>query len=155
MSAGGPLAGITVVEIGRFITAPYAAMLLGDLGATVVKVEPVTGGDPFRQTGEPGISARFLAYNRNKQPLPVAPPRPPPLNGVPVPLRRPPPPPPLLLRVAVRVPGVARLVRPVEKVAPRPDRAVPAKGLFPPPPLPERRSPPPRFLRGWALRHLQ
>lgn len=67
MSAGGPLAGITVVEIGRFITAPYAAMLLGDLGATVVKVEPVTGGDPFRQTGEPGISARFLAYNRNKQ----------------------------------------------------------------------------------------
>lgn len=67
MSDGGPLAGITVVEIGRFITAPYAAMLLGDLGATVVKVESVAGGDPFRQAGEPGISARFLAYNRNKR----------------------------------------------------------------------------------------
>lgn len=65
--AAGPLDGITVVEIGRFITAPYAAMLLGDLGADVIKVEPVAGGDPFRHAGESGMSARFLAYNRNKR----------------------------------------------------------------------------------------
>jgi formyl-CoA transferase len=62
----GPLSGLTVVEVGRFISAPFATMLLADLGAEVVKIEPVLGGDPFRQVGDDGMPARFLAYNRNK-----------------------------------------------------------------------------------------
>ena len=62
----GPLHGIRVVEAGRFITAPYASMLLADLGAEVIKIESPDGGDPFRNAG-PGVSARFLAYNRGKR----------------------------------------------------------------------------------------
>ena len=45
------LDGVTVVELGTMITAPYAGMLLGELGAAVIKVEQPDGGDPFRATG--------------------------------------------------------------------------------------------------------
>jgi crotonobetainyl-CoA:carnitine CoA-transferase CaiB-like acyl-CoA transferase len=45
--AVGPLAGITVVELAMYYAAPYAAALLADLGARVIKVEPI-GGDPLR-----------------------------------------------------------------------------------------------------------
>lgn len=63
----GPLSGIRVVEFGRFITAPYASRMLGDLGADVVKIE-IDAGDPFRGFGdEPEFSASFLALNRNKR----------------------------------------------------------------------------------------
>ncbi|HLI27124.1 MAG TPA: CaiB/BaiF CoA-transferase family protein [Chloroflexota bacterium] len=62
-----PLAGIRVIEAARFITGPYAAMLLADLGATVIKVEAPGQGDPFRSWGGAGVSPRFLAYNRGKQ----------------------------------------------------------------------------------------
>ncbi|MEV8628036.1 CoA transferase [Streptomyces sp. NPDC051079] len=65
--AGGPLAGLTVLEAGRRIQAPLAAHLLGLLGARVVRIEP-PGGDPLR--GMPpacsGVSARWLALNRGK-----------------------------------------------------------------------------------------
>jgi formyl-CoA transferase len=64
--SSGPLGGLSVIEFGGFISAPFATMLLADLGAKVVKVEPVTGGDPFRQVGQDEMPARFLAYNRNK-----------------------------------------------------------------------------------------
>ena len=59
-----------MVELGRFITAPLASMALADLGASVVKVESLTG-DPFRawHTGE--LSPRFVAYNRAKSSLAV------------------------------------------------------------------------------------
>lgn len=60
-----PLAGVKVVEFGRFITAPYAAMMLADLGADVVKVESPKG-DPFRAWPD-GRSPRFAAYNRCKR----------------------------------------------------------------------------------------
>ncbi|HEY1374764.1 MAG TPA: CoA transferase, partial [Candidatus Binatia bacterium] len=43
-----PIHGVRVLEIASFITGPYAAMLLGDLGADVVKIEHPKGGDPFR-----------------------------------------------------------------------------------------------------------
>ena len=43
-----PLAGIRVVEIGTMITAPYAGMILDELGAEVIKIEKPDGGDPFR-----------------------------------------------------------------------------------------------------------
>lgn len=67
MTASGPLSGITVVEFGRFVTAPYAARLLGDLGAAVIKLEG-TDGDPFRTfSGDVEQSPHFKALNRNKK----------------------------------------------------------------------------------------
>ncbi len=69
----GPLAGCRVVEIGRFVTGPYCAQLLADLGADVVKIEDKAGGDPFRGWGRswsrPGYGAPFLAFNRSKRSL--------------------------------------------------------------------------------------
>ncbi|MFQ5523032.1 MAG: CaiB/BaiF CoA transferase family protein [Acidimicrobiia bacterium] len=64
----GPLAGDTVVEFGNLIAAPYAGMLLADLGARVIKVEPV-GGDLGRRFGpyQRGESAFFMAVNRGKE----------------------------------------------------------------------------------------
>ena len=70
--AKGALDGIVVVEIGGFVGAPYAARSLGDLGATVIKVEP-PGGDPSRRHGpfpkdipHPETSGLFCLLNANK-----------------------------------------------------------------------------------------
>ena len=60
------LSGISVVELGSFITGPYAGLLLADLGADVIKVEP-PGGDPFRAFGAGKYSPNFVGYNRNKR----------------------------------------------------------------------------------------
>jgi crotonobetainyl-CoA:carnitine CoA-transferase CaiB-like acyl-CoA transferase len=63
-----PLTGVTVLEVGAFMAAPFAAMQLADLGAEVIKVEHSTGGDPVRQTG-PFLgteSSPFVRINRNK-----------------------------------------------------------------------------------------
>lgn len=62
----GPLHGHRVIELGTAITAPYATMLLGDLGAEVVKVEGPKG-DPFRVWDGSGPSPRFAAFNRDKR----------------------------------------------------------------------------------------
>jgi crotonobetainyl-CoA:carnitine CoA-transferase CaiB-like acyl-CoA transferase len=64
----GPLDGVTVVEFGNLIAAPYAAMLLADMGARVIKVEP-TGGDLGRQFGpyQNGESVFYMAVNRGKE----------------------------------------------------------------------------------------
>lgn len=66
----GPLHGITVVEFGNLIAAPYAGMILGDLGARVIKIEP-PGGDLGRRFGpfQNGQSAFFMAVNRGKESL--------------------------------------------------------------------------------------
>ncbi len=71
---GDLLAGIRVVEFGNLIAAPYAGMLLADLGADVVKVEPPSG-DLGRGFGPHvgGESAFFLAMNRGKRSLSVDP----------------------------------------------------------------------------------
>jgi formyl-CoA transferase len=72
--SGGPLAGITVVDLTRALAGPYATLMLADAGAEVIKVErPGTGDDsrgwgpPF--VGEPGEeqSTYFLSVNRNKK----------------------------------------------------------------------------------------
>jgi crotonobetainyl-CoA:carnitine CoA-transferase CaiB-like acyl-CoA transferase len=66
---GGPLDGIKVLELSNFISGPYAAMLLSDLGADVVKAEMPGSGDPFRSFGQKKIDLRpqFAAYNRGKR----------------------------------------------------------------------------------------
>ena len=63
------LEGITVLEFGNFVTGPYASMLLGDMGARVIKVEEPTSGDHFRHWSETGdaFSPTFCSLNRNKQ----------------------------------------------------------------------------------------
>jgi len=61
------LAGIRVVEQGTFITGPAAGMLLGDLGADVIKVEVPGTGDPFRAFKNGLYSPHFQTYNRNKR----------------------------------------------------------------------------------------
>lgn len=62
-----PLAGITVLEMGTFITGPAAGMLLADLGADVIKVEQHGTGDPFRSFKGGLYSPHFQTYNRNKR----------------------------------------------------------------------------------------
>lgn len=64
----GPLSGLKVLEIGHFVAAPFAARLLGDLGASVVKVEP-SGGDPVRGWGQQldGQSIWWSVHGRNKR----------------------------------------------------------------------------------------
>ncbi len=62
-----PLSGVRVVEAGSFITAPFAAMLLADLGAEIIKIERPGSGDPFRSFKGGLYSPHFRAYNRNKR----------------------------------------------------------------------------------------
>jgi crotonobetainyl-CoA:carnitine CoA-transferase CaiB-like acyl-CoA transferase len=64
-----PLAGIRVLDFTHALAGPYCTMLLGDLGADVIKVEPPSG-DHSRQWGPPfinGESSYFLSVNRNKR----------------------------------------------------------------------------------------
>lgn len=62
-----PLDGVRVIEVGSFITAPYASMLLGELGADVIKVERPHTGDPFRSFKGGLYSPHFQAHNRHKR----------------------------------------------------------------------------------------
>jgi formyl-CoA transferase/CoA:oxalate CoA-transferase len=65
-----PLHGITVLDLTRVLSGPYCTMLLGDLGARVIKIEQPAKGDDTRAWGPPfqsGESAYFLSINRNKQ----------------------------------------------------------------------------------------
>jgi crotonobetainyl-CoA:carnitine CoA-transferase CaiB-like acyl-CoA transferase len=61
------LDGIKVLELGTTLTAPFASMLLGDLGADVVKIEKPDGGDNFRSFRGELYSPQFIAYNKNKR----------------------------------------------------------------------------------------
>jgi formyl-CoA transferase len=65
----GPLNGLRVLELGHFIAGPFAARLLADLGAEVIKVEPPRGGDPARGWGEAvdGKSLWWSVHARNKK----------------------------------------------------------------------------------------
>jgi crotonobetainyl-CoA:carnitine CoA-transferase CaiB-like acyl-CoA transferase len=65
-----PLAGISVLDLTHALAGPYCTMVLGDLGADVIKVEPPGTGDQSRQWGPPfikGESSYFLSVNRNKR----------------------------------------------------------------------------------------
>jgi crotonobetainyl-CoA:carnitine CoA-transferase CaiB-like acyl-CoA transferase len=61
------LKGVRVLEQGTFITGPAAGMLLGDLGADVIKVEQPGTGDPFRAFRGGLYSPHYQTYNRNKR----------------------------------------------------------------------------------------
>ena len=66
----GALAGIKILDLSRVLAGPWCGMLLGDLGAEVVKIESPHGGDDTRGWGPPfieGESAYFLGCNRNKR----------------------------------------------------------------------------------------
>jgi len=65
------LAGCRVVDQGTFITGPYAAMLLADLGAEVIKIERPGTGDPFRSFNGGLYSAQFKAFNGNKRSIEI------------------------------------------------------------------------------------
>src|SRR5450755_1201215 len=70
MSTTRPLAGMRVLEIGHSIAAPYAGMILGELGADVVKLENPGTGDYARGWGPPfsqGAATIFQAMNRGKR----------------------------------------------------------------------------------------
>lgn len=69
MSNRLPLDGITVIELGHSVAAPYAAEILGDLGAEVIKIEK-TDGDDARKWAPPfwhDMSSTFQSLNRNKR----------------------------------------------------------------------------------------
>jgi crotonobetainyl-CoA:carnitine CoA-transferase CaiB-like acyl-CoA transferase len=66
----GALSGIKVLDLSRVLAGPYCTMMLGDLGADVIKVEAPGGSDETRSWGPPfinGISAYYLCANRNKR----------------------------------------------------------------------------------------
>jgi succinate---hydroxymethylglutarate CoA-transferase len=70
--ANGPLAGIRVVDLTRILAGPLCTMMLGDMGADVIKVEPPDKGDDTRVWGPPFVgpeAAYFLSINRNKRSL--------------------------------------------------------------------------------------
>jgi crotonobetainyl-CoA:carnitine CoA-transferase CaiB-like acyl-CoA transferase len=66
----GPLAGMRVLELAQIMAGPTCGMMLADMGADVIKVEKLPGGDDSRTYREPrinGVSAPFLILNRNKR----------------------------------------------------------------------------------------
>jgi len=70
----GPLQGVKVVELAQIMAGPTCGMLLADMGADVIKVEKLPGGDDTRSYSEPqvnGESAAFMILNRNKRGIAV------------------------------------------------------------------------------------
>ncbi len=70
----GPLEGIKVIELAQIMAGPTCGMLLADMGADVIKVEKLPGGDDTRSYSEPAIhgeSAAFMMLNRNKRGMAV------------------------------------------------------------------------------------
>jgi Predicted acyl-CoA transferases/carnitine dehydratase len=71
-TAGGPLAGTKVVELAHIMAGPVCGLMLADMGADVVKVEKIPGGDDSRRMVPPtidGESAAYMMMNRNKRGL--------------------------------------------------------------------------------------
>lgn len=72
-AANGPLHGIRVVDLSRFISGPYCAMMLGDMGAEVLKVEKPGTGEVARSYAPTlgDTSLYSMVYNRNKKSVPI------------------------------------------------------------------------------------
>jgi crotonobetainyl-CoA:carnitine CoA-transferase CaiB-like acyl-CoA transferase len=71
-SKSGPLAGLRVLELAQIMSGPTCGLLLADLGADVIKIEKLPGGDDARGYRDPqinGVSAPFMMMNRNKRGL--------------------------------------------------------------------------------------
>ena len=68
-ASAGPLSGITVVDLSRILAGPYCTLLMAELGARVIKVEPPKGGDDARAYGPfvKGKSTYFASVNRGKE----------------------------------------------------------------------------------------
>jgi len=69
-TADGPLAGYLVLDLTRVLSGPYCTMVLGDMGARILKIEQPLKGDDTRAWGPPfvgGESAYFMSANRNKE----------------------------------------------------------------------------------------
>jgi crotonobetainyl-CoA:carnitine CoA-transferase CaiB-like acyl-CoA transferase len=66
-----PLQGVRVIDVGNFLAGPYAATILGEFGAEVIKVEHPEGGDPMRRfgtaTAQPDATLAWLSESRNKK----------------------------------------------------------------------------------------
>jgi crotonobetainyl-CoA:carnitine CoA-transferase CaiB-like acyl-CoA transferase len=71
--ASRPLAGLRAIDLTRALSGPFCSMILADLGADVVKVEPLPNGEMSRAWGpfDHGVSAYFLSTNRNKRGIAV------------------------------------------------------------------------------------
>jgi len=67
--ASGPLHGLRVVDISRYLTGPFCTMILGDMGAEVIKIEPPQKGDEMRPWPPliNGLGSYFVTINRNKK----------------------------------------------------------------------------------------
>ncbi|KMK68539.1 CaiB/BaiF CoA-transferase family protein [Puniceibacterium sp. IMCC21224] len=65
----GPLAGVKVLDFSRILSGPYASMVLADLGAEIIKVEPIESGDETRNFPpfQGGLSHYYIALNRSKK----------------------------------------------------------------------------------------
>ena len=71
---GGPLTGLKVIELAHIMAGPACGLMLADMGADVIKVEKVPGGDDSRRFLPPDIdgeSAAFMMMNRNKRGIAV------------------------------------------------------------------------------------
>src|SRR6202140_809882 len=68
-SVSGPLSGVTVVRLSRILAGPYCTLLMAEMGARVIKVEPPKGGDDARAYGPfiKGKSTYFASVNRGKE----------------------------------------------------------------------------------------
>src|SRR6202048_1067906 len=73
MAQRGPLSGITIIDLSRILAGPYCTLLLAELGARVIKVEPPQQGDDARQYGpfKNGKSGYFVSVNRGTEPIPL------------------------------------------------------------------------------------
>lgn len=74
MTSSAPLEGIRVIDMTEALAGPYCAMMLGDMGADVIKVERAGAGDQARKWGPPFLeseSAYYLSTNRNKRGITV------------------------------------------------------------------------------------
>src|SRR5579872_7367916 len=78
MAAEGPLAGVRVLDFGRFIAGPYCGMLLADMGADVIRIDRRDGSEDryIAPLTADGHGAHFLSINRNKRSLTLDPSKP-------------------------------------------------------------------------------